>query len=140
MESHNARPDAPADAPLERAARLSRYALRLVEADPSLALDAGVDRAFSAGEMRSALAALPADTEDALQSALRVLRRRVMLRLIARDLSGLAPLEEVMTTATALAEVTLTHALARLDEQLSRQHGRPVGAESGREQQLHVVG
>src|SRR5688572_6617336 len=139
MESHNARREPRADPRLERAARLSRYALRLLEADPSLGLDAGIDRPFTPDEMRAELAALPADTDDALKRALRTLRRRVMLRMIARDLSGLASLAEVMATATALAEITLARALARLDEELAAQHGRPVGAETGRELQLHVV-
>ena len=140
MDSPNAQQAASADAPLARASRLSRYVHRLLEADPSLALDAGMERPFTADEMRAALAAAPAGTEDTLKRELRRLRRRVMLRTIARDLSGLAPLAEVVTTATSLAEVTLAHALARLDAQLGAQHGRPVGAESGREQQLHVVG
>ena len=139
MESNNARREARADARIERAARLSRYVLRLLEAAPSLGLDAGIERPFAADEMRAALAALPSDTDDALKRALRTLRRRVMLRTVARDLSGLASLAEVMATVTALAEITLARALARLDEQLAAQHGRPAGADSGRELQLHVV-
>src|SRR5262245_1446696 len=136
MESHNARREARADARVERAARLSRYALRLLEAHPSLGLDAGIEQPFAADEMGAALAALPTDTDDALKRALRTLRRRVMLRTLARDLSGLAPLAEVMTTVTALAEITLARALARLDEQLAAQHGRPIGTDSGQELQL----
>jgi len=139
MEPHNARRGPRADARLARAARLSRYALRLLEAEPALRFDAGVERPFSADDMRAALSALSSGDDDTLKRALRTLRKRVMLRLIARDLGGLAALAEVMATATALAEVTLTHALTRLDEQLAAQHGRPAGAESGRVQQLHVV-
>ena len=139
MDSPNARREPCADVRLERAARLSRYVLRLLEADPALGLDAGIERPFTADEMRAALEALPADTDDALKRALRMLRRRVMLRTIARDLCGLAPLAEVMTTATTLAEITIARALARLDEQLAAQHGPPIGLASGREQQLHVV-
>ena len=139
MESHNARRGPRADARLERAARLSRYALRLLEADPSLVLDASIERPFTADEMRAALFALPSDTDDSLKHALRTLRRRVMLRTIARDLCGLAPLAEVMATVTSLAEITVARALARLDEELAAQHGRPAGTDGGREQQLHVV-
>jgi glutamate-ammonia-ligase adenylyltransferase len=139
MESHNARGGARADAPVARATRLSRYAKRLIEAEPALGLDAGVERPFSAGEMRTVLAAHPSADDDGLRRALRVLRKRVMLRLVARDLAGLAPLAEVLATTTALAEITINHALPHLDEWLAAQHGRPVSAESGREQQLHVV-
>ena len=140
MESHNARAHPRADARIALAARFSRYASQLLEADPSLGLDAGIEQAFTAGEMRAALAEEPAGDEAALQRSLRVLRQRAMLRLMARDLGGLAPLAEVLATTTALAEVALSQALTRLDEWLAERHGRPVGAASGREQQLHVLG
>jgi glutamate-ammonia-ligase adenylyltransferase len=148
MESHNAGASPAADmsavtptvTPLARAARLSHYARRLVEAGTGTRLDAAIGHPFSAVEMRAALAAEPGDDEHGLQRALRVLRARVMLSLIARDLGGLAPLDEVLATTTALAEVTTQHALARLDGWLAARHGRPVGAASGREQQLHVIG
>ena len=77
-------------------------------------MDAGIERPFTADEMRAALAALPSNSDDSLKSALRTLRQRVMLRTIARDLGGLASLAEVMATATTLAEITLARALARL--------------------------
>jgi len=140
MESHNAGLLHSADTLVARATRLSHFARRLVEAAPRSGLDAAVERPFSADEMRAALAADPGADEDGLKRALRVLRARVMLRLIARDLGGLASLDEVLATSTALAEVAASHALGRLDEQLAARHGRPVGASSGREQQLHVLG
>ncbi len=149
MESHNAGASSSADtpavtpagtSPLARAARLSHYARRLVEAGFPARLDAAIGHPFSAAEMRAELAADPGEDEGGLKRALRVLRARVMLRLIARDLGGLAPLDEVLATTTALAEVAVSHALARLDGWLAARHGRPVGAASGREQQLHVIG
>jgi len=140
MESHNAPAQPRADARIAFAARFSRYASRLLEAEPRRWLDTGIERAFTTGEMRAALAAEPAGDEAALQRALRVLRQRVMLRLMARDLGGIAPLAEVLATTTALAEVAISQALTRLDEWLAERHGRPVGAASGREQHLYVLG
>jgi glutamate-ammonia-ligase adenylyltransferase len=140
MESHNAPAGPHADAHIARATRLSRYAKRLLEAEPALGLDAGTARPFSADEMRTFLQAQPSADEDTLKRALRALRKRVMLRLIARDLGGLAALPEVTATSTALAEITIAHALARLEEQLAERHGRPRAAADGRAQQLHVVG
>jgi len=140
MESHNAPAGLRADTHIARAARLSRYAKRLLEAEPALGLDAETARPFSAEEMRAFLQAQPSVDEDALKRALRALRKRVMLRLIARDLGGLAALPEVTATSTALAEITIAHALARLEEQLAERHGRPRGEADGRAQQLHVVG
>ncbi|MBI2296053.1 MAG: bifunctional glutamine synthetase adenylyltransferase/deadenyltransferase, partial [Betaproteobacteria bacterium] len=140
MESHNALVLPPADPLLARATRFSHYARRLVEGAPSSGLDAGTARAFSAAEMRAVLAAHPASDEESLWRALRALRRQTMLRLMARDLGGVAPLPEVLATTTALAETAIRHALACLDESLAARHGRPVGAASGEIQQLHVVG
>ena len=140
MESHNARAQPRADALLTHAARLSHYARRLIEAAPRSGFDAGIERAFSAAEMRAALAAQPADDEESLGRALRVLRNQVMLRLIARDLGGLADLREVMATVTALAEIAIGYALDKLDSWPDEQHGRPLGETTGAEQRLHVVG
>jgi glutamate-ammonia-ligase adenylyltransferase len=140
MESHNAPAGLHADAHIARAARLSRYAKRLLEAEPALGLDAETGRPFNAGEMRAFLQAQPSADEDTLKRALRALRKRVMLRLIARDLGGLAELPEVTATSTALAEITIAHALASLEELLAERHGRPRAAANGPAQQLHVVG
>jgi glutamate-ammonia-ligase adenylyltransferase len=140
MQSHDTRAPSAAEDLIARAARLSHYARRLVEAAAPGRLDAEVGRPFSAQEMRAVLAARPAADEQDLKRELRRLRRSVMLRLIARDLGGCAPLEEVMATATALAEVAIGHAAERLDAWLAARHGRPRGAASGRVQQLHVVG
>src|SRR5512134_305835 len=123
METHNARTRFGADASLARAERLSRYVSRLLEAEPTLGLDAGTGQPFSAGEMRAFLSAHPSGDDDTLK---RALRKRVMLRVIARDLGGLAPLAEVTETMTALAETAISHALASLEEGLSERHGRPL--------------
>src|SRR5690606_14719507 len=75
-----------------------------------------------------------------LRRALRILRDRVLLRVMARDLAGRATLEEVVATCTDLAQTALRHALERLDGWLAERHGRPVGAAGGRTPQLHVIG
>jgi glutamate-ammonia-ligase adenylyltransferase len=140
VQSNNAPATAGADAPLEAACRFSRYARRLLQADPQLVREADCLRPFDEAEMRAALAETPVEDEAAMRRALRRLRRRVMLRLIARDLSGLAGLDEVMATSTALAEVSLSTALSVIGAALARDHGQPRGEESGKIQQLHVVG
>jgi glutamate-ammonia-ligase adenylyltransferase len=139
-ESHNAAAPAGAESAISRAARLSRYVRRLLESGSQPSPAAELGHPFGVAEMRAALAADPGEDEESLARALRRLRARVMLRLIARDLGGLAPLEEVLETTTALAETSIGHALTRLDGWLSSRHGRPLGAASGGEQQLHVVG
>ncbi len=139
MELNNAQ-DSGAYPALAAARHYSRYVCMLLDAEPQLAADSGCGRPYSAGEMESFLAAHPAADEAALQRTLRMLRKRVMLRLIARDIGGLADLAEVIATATALAEITLCSALSHLSRWHSEPHGRPIGAASGAVQQLHVIG
>ena len=45
------------------------------------------------------------------------LRKRVMLRIIARDLGGLATLEEVMSTITSLADIAISTAGGKLQRE-----------------------
>ncbi|MBI4203717.1 MAG: bifunctional [glutamate--ammonia ligase]-adenylyl-L-tyrosine phosphorylase/[glutamate--ammonia-ligase] adenylyltransferase [Betaproteobacteria bacterium] len=140
MESNNAGAIACADPALHVARGFSRLARRLLEAEPQLAAAAGCDRPFDSAEMRTFLAQQSVADEAALRRALRILRKRVMLRLIARDLDGRADLDEVLATTTALAQTAIAVALTWLDARLSEQHGQPRCAESGGIQQLHVVG
>lgn len=140
MELNNAPDSGGADPALDAARHYSRYVRMLLEAEPQMALDSSCGQPFSAGEMESFLAAHPASDEAALQRALRMLRKRVMLRLIARDIGGLADLAEVIITATALAEITICSALSHLSRWHAEPHGRPIGAISGAVQQLHVIG
>ncbi len=126
--------------PLEEAAGYSRYARRLAQAQPEMfqaALDA-IEQPFDAAAMRSFIERQPPDGEDGLKRALRQLRQRVMLRVLLRDLSGRAPLAEVVACMSDLAEISLGYALARLNAWLEQQHGTPMA--NGRRQELIVVG
>jgi len=78
------------------------------------------------------------DDDGALKAALRRLRQRVMLRVLARDLGGLAGLDEVCGTMTALAEVSLAAALETLTPALEAELGAPFAED--RRQELVVVG
>ena len=95
---------------LERTFRLSRYVSRVANAHPEVLedLERRQGKAFSRDEMRSALAGSPED----LAGRLRALRQRVMVTLAHRDLEGEAPLDEVFSTMTALAEECISAAVA----------------------------
>ncbi|MGH6624022.1 MAG: bifunctional [glutamate--ammonia ligase]-adenylyl-L-tyrosine phosphorylase/[glutamate--ammonia-ligase] adenylyltransferase, partial [Burkholderiaceae bacterium] len=81
-----------------------------------------------------------ADTgTEALAVALRTLRRRVMLALIARDVTEAADLAEVVATMTALAELSIESTVAAHAHQLAAIHGTPR-ASDGTPQDLIVVG
>jgi glutamate-ammonia-ligase adenylyltransferase len=93
--------------PIEEITR-SRYARRLLAASPELTAE--IDRAapaFARAAMQAELAAGAGDDLGALQRRLRRLRQRVLLRVMARDLSGRASLDEVCATMSDLAECSL---------------------------------
>ena len=135
-------PALPTDTLIANALHLSHFARRLAEGSDELKNDlaANIDRPWSAEEMMLVLNATAIADEGALKKTLRRLRRQVMLRLIARDLGGLADLREVMRTASQLAETTLRFALEKLDGWLRPQYGTPTGEDSGAAQDLIVVG
>jgi glutamate-ammonia-ligase adenylyltransferase len=126
---------------LQRACRLSRFAARLLAVRPELAawLADTLEQPFAQTEMDDFLAQQKIVDENALKSALRQLRSRVMLRTLARDLLGVADLEEVTATYTALAETAIGFTLPPLHEGLRMVHGDPLDSRS-RPQQMIVVG
>jgi glutamate-ammonia-ligase adenylyltransferase len=85
---------------------------------------------------------IPADPAAAvaeLPAVLRRFRRQEMLRIAWRDLSGRAPLEEILLELSHLADVCIEGALRILHADLVRRFGRPQ-APDGRPLQMVVVG
>jgi glutamate-ammonia-ligase adenylyltransferase len=112
----------------------------MAQAQPELfqaALDA-IGQPFDAAAMRAYLAQQAAGDENELKRTLRRLRQQVMLRVLLRDLAGRAPLAEVVTSMSDLAELSLGYALRHLSQWLEAQHGTPTA--NGRRQELVVVG
>src|SRR5450759_1573592 len=118
----------------------SRKPARWRRARPGLfqAALAAIEQAFDADAMRAFLAAQPAGDEAELKRALRRLRQQVLLRVLLRDLSGRAPLAEVVASMSDLAELSLGYALEHLCVWQEAQHGTPVS--NGKRQALIVVG
>jgi glutamate-ammonia-ligase adenylyltransferase len=127
---------------VEFAARHSHYARRLLESDTALQdwLHGHYATPCDAAEITAWLEALPMGDEAALSRSLRLLRKRVMLKLIARDLGGMADLGEVMSAMTALAELSVQSAQALLMKVLKEQFGSPIGESTGLPQELLVIG
>lgn len=75
-----------------------------------------------------------------LPRAMRRLRNLVVAALIERDLAGRAELDEVLTTISAFADFSVRTHVAALSAELRAAHGVPVGADSGQEQELIVLG
>ncbi len=119
----------------------SRYASRLIEARPALAeeLDAHGAEPFTRNEIDAALESLKGADEMRARRVLRQLRQRVFLRVMARDLAGLASLEEVCSTMSDLAEASIGAAQDWAETLMRARHGVARDAQ-GSEQQLIVVG
>jgi glutamate-ammonia-ligase adenylyltransferase len=118
--------DAPAPsfrAAFDRTLRLSRYVARVTGAHPALVaeLEARDARPYSREEMREALM----DGAE-LGPRLRRLRTRVMVALAHRDLNGLAALDEVFATMSALAEESIAAAVREAHRTVAAAHGEPA--------------
>lgn len=93
-----------------------------------LFLENGIDLSRSAEDMQAAVLATVDESTDftGLQKALRCFKRREIVRIAARDLNGLAPLEEVMEELSDLASSTLQVAYEVCRRCLIRDHGVPL--------------
>jgi glutamate-ammonia-ligase adenylyltransferase len=129
------------EAMIRQALECSPFARRLLESDPTLltSLLEQLQQPWSRDVMLDFMSVRQIHDEASLKQRLRKLRQHVMARIIARDLNGLANLDEVMETCTVLAEVSVQTALERLELWQREVHGNPVG-ESGDVQQLIVIG
>lgn len=110
-----------------------------------LFLENGINLCRSSEEMQAAVQATVDESTDfaALQKALRCFKRREIVRIAARDLTGLAPLEEVMGELAELASSTLQVAYQVCRRCLTGEHGVPLVSEEGsspREAEMTVIG
>lgn len=124
---------------LADAAAFSRYARLVLGRRPDLLPPDSLDHPYARERMAHELADAAPSDEAALARAVRRLRQRVMIHVMARDLGGLADLAEVTGTVTALAETCVSFALDWLDSDLAARFGEPIDSE-GRRQRLMVVG
>ncbi len=145
----------------ERRKRLAQYILlcgsspflvNLMYKSPEIVrwlfLEEGITLARSSEDMQAEVQATVDETTDftTLQRALRCFKRREIVRIAARDLNGLAPLEEVMAELADLASSTLQVAYQTCRRCLVRDHGVPLLVEDStgtavtREAEMTVIG
>lgn len=120
----------------------SRYATRLVTADPALRdwVRAHTAAPFDFAPAAAVLDAARADDDPArLAAALRRVRQQVLLHTLARDLTGRATLAEIVATLSAFADRAVAVAADATHARLARTYGEPRSADDGRAQRLCVV-
>ncbi len=142
MNIENPRSPANFDQLVRHARYCSRYLARLLDAQPELPdwLHENIGTPGDGRILHAWSDALPADDEAQLAQALRSLRKRVMLHVLTRDLNGLADLDEVTRSMTALAELAVRRAQDLTMRNMVEQFGWPIGTESGTQQELLVIG
>lgn len=119
----------------------SRFYARWLNADPA--------RASQVAELAE-LSITPAVFAHLLQNeidagmhlvrAMRRVRNLVVATLIERDLTGRADLSEVLSAISHFADFAVRTHVAALHAELKEAHGTPIGAESGQEQEMIVLG
>jgi glutamate-ammonia-ligase adenylyltransferase len=128
---------------LQKTLHCSRYAKRTLETDQHLLdwLQKNYTTPCSRIEIRDLLllSGLDLDDETQLACAVRKLRKQVLVKLILRDLNGLADLDEIMQTMTALAEECVQRAHSCLTQILHLQFGQPSDKMGATKQQLLVI-
>jgi len=110
-----------------------------------LFLEDGIDLCRSAEEMQAAVQDTVDESADftALQKSLRCFKRNEIVRIAARDLNGLAPIEEVMRELADLASSTLQVAYQVCRRCLIRDHGLPMvtdDSSAAHEAEMTVIG
>lgn len=110
-----------------------------------LFLEDAIDISRSSEEMEEALRETIDKSADfnSLQKSLRCFKRREIVRIAARDLNGLAPLEEVMRELSDLAAASLQVACEVCRDCLIHDHGVPLVQANGadeHEAEMTVIG
>src|SRR5690606_17243744 len=75
-----------------------------------------------------------------VRRALRQLRERVFFTLMVRDINGDAPLMEVVTAMSTLADLAVAEAYKSVATELAEIHGIPLDPETGLPQEMLILG
>jgi len=126
---------------LDKIERCSPFLTRLLSKDNDLLADLLEHHAISyqLAEMQRFVDAHAINDEKSLKKTLRLLRKRVLARIILRDLNGLADLHEVVTTISHFADFAIRLTVKQLYTWQTAIYGQPV-ASDGSLQQFVVVG
>jgi glutamate-ammonia-ligase adenylyltransferase len=156
MSTSSASPSQPADSSstatdprLETALAWSGHLRRAVDARPELAAwlrEEGVGQPLTPAVLHAWRDALAGRDNSAplpvaeCRAVLRRLRERVFCAVMARDLGGVASLEEVVGAMTALADLAVGEAYRSVATDLASVHGAPIDPVTGAPQEMLIMG
>ncbi len=131
---------------LQRVLASSDFVREQAARDPQMFLDLAasgeLERSLQIGELRSQLQAQLRDCadEDDLGRRLRRFRNRQQLRIIWRDLTRQAALQETCRDLSDMADACIDLAYQWLYQRHVEQFGTPIGRRSGEPQQMVILG
>lgn len=121
----------------------SRFVEEAVRREPGLlaglASSGELGRPRTAGEIDALARGIPEGDEAAFMDSLRRLRKRELVRIAWRDLTGTATLPQTLVETSALADAAIAAALAFASRALAPRYGTPRSA-AGEAQELLVIG
>ena len=129
-----------------RVSAASDFFIEQVLRDPLMFLElvqfGDLDRAFAPGEMcgQIASAVQQAESDDELGRLLRRQRSRQQVRIIWRDLTRQADLQQTCRDLSDMADASIDQAYQWLYQRHCQQFGTPMGWRSGEPQQMVVLG
>jgi glutamate-ammonia-ligase adenylyltransferase len=130
---------------MERVIACSTYAAGVIarypQLVPELAASGRLARPSRAGELGALIAAelVPAAAEEDIQRRLRYVRHRELVRVLWRDIAGVADITESLRDLSDTADAAICAALAWATESLRPRHGTPR-TESGEPCGIGILG
>ena len=122
-------------------ANVSRFVSRWLGASPSRVAELAKLSELSLDQLDfDQLLSAQRTAGTSLAGAMRRLRNLLVASIAQRDVSGKADLNEVLAAISGLADFAIRRHLDDLYGQMCANHGVPTGEESGRAQQMIVVG
>ena len=132
-------------AALQRVFAFSNFVAQNCIRDPSLIsalIESGdLQQSYSQKDYNRRLKKILVNVQDeaSLIHLLRVYRRREMIRIAFRDLSGWVDLSETVSDLSHLADVCLKHATSILYNRLCEKFGKPLANKDGSHQHLFIL-
>lgn len=127
-------------AAVKRATAYSPFLQRLVEHPPPTFSLSHLATCITSAEIARLLELQPPLNDADLWRTLRQVRQHVFLTVAVQDIAGVARLDDVLTSITALANESVRFALTHLLPAMHAAYGEPIGEDSGQVQHLIVVG